>query len=65
MATTAHSRVSQKKLFFSDVAVDWQKVAVGVKTNFKTKISFSRKVQMVQSSIMRQKLQNNNVPTSV
>ena len=32
------SRVYQKKLFFSDVAVGWQKVAVGVKTNSKTKI---------------------------
>ena len=77
-----HSRVYQKKTFFSDVAVGWQKVAVGVKTNSKTKIfkfccsvtsiflkfekiALTRKLQMVQSRNMRQKLQNDYVPTSV
>ena len=32
------SRVYQKKLIFSDLAVGWQKVAFGVKTNTNTKI---------------------------
>ena len=87
--TRLQTRVYQKKLFFSDVAVGWQKIAVGVKTNSKTKIfkfccglmptfrcfygydpkfekiALSQKLQMVQSSNMRQKLQNNNVPTSL